>query len=166
MNTERHIAIREKLLDMQKIKGGVIHPLALTDAFYDYLNAHNPSNNMNMLTAYNRARVYCILCNEYFLLCNNEEQPDLTFWLAGSRWKKHNIGLSREGHIKALKEMGLIRYKNVTRNEPPYLIRKYEISLIALDILRVYEQKKKNGEDETNSDWWRLTKGMWWEDLN
>ncbi|MDR0975880.1 MAG: hypothetical protein LBM01_02890 [Christensenellaceae bacterium] len=170
---ELYEKIRNELLQMQKeCTGGAIQPYILQNAFEQWLNATKPkSSRTNAVTAFNMARVYCVLCNNYWLINYGQEDTKNTFWVASSRWKKANIKPGMlQSNVKKLKDLGMIRYYNgytPSRQDQygcnHYRFRRiYEISLTALNTVRVAMKYFLDKGKHSQVDFWD-TNSFWWD---
>ena len=87
-----HIEVRQELLALQHLDGGMIDPFALRKLFYAVMlrdkEQHSNLLHFARLTAY----VYCALANEFYILNYNKKRTNIEmFYVTDERWEKYFI---------------------------------------------------------------------------
>lgn len=138
--TMNHKEVRDALLKMQKLGGGMIMPFP----FYEIAEARFPDKSL----AYHRTitQVFCALCNEYYLINCYEKNPKTRFFVSDDRWEKYHLdSKTRENLIDELIKDGWIFCEDVSLpNNPNLKVRAFEINADRLNLFIRYADEQRD----------------------
>lgn len=134
---KKYKKIRSTLEELAEINGFVINPICLQDYILSYLNKKYPKNKTNSVKAKNASLIFAILCNEYYLICENQKNSN-EFYIAQSRWLKYNVKQRMlQTSITILKDMKLLSYRIERLHNSSYKhTRIYNIQIKTLSKIR------------------------------
>lgn len=87
-----HIEVRQELMALQRIGGGMFDPFALRKLLHSVMLRDKVQHPNLLHFARLTAQVYCSLANEFFLLNYNKNRTDIElFYVTEERWEKYFI---------------------------------------------------------------------------
>lgn len=91
-NIPPHIEVRQQLLSLQRLDGGMIDPFALRKLFYAVMLRDKEQHPNPLHFARLTASVYCALANEFYILNYNKKRTNIvSFYVTEERWEKYFI---------------------------------------------------------------------------
>jgi len=122
-----HETVRRELLEMQRFGGASIKPLALYKIFNQvFAKDKLPKNKVR-----NLVDVYTALCNEFYIINHDRDNPLSRFYMTNERIAKYNFAQkSYYGNLKFLAKYGFVKIEKGRNPSKPV----NEVNWITIDI--------------------------------